>query len=74
MAAKFVPGLAGASAAGCAFVGSVAQAAVKPIEVAARHPKVTKAAALGAAGATVVANTVFGDEDDGFDDEEEEEE
>lgn len=65
--------VAAASAAGCAFVGSVAQAAVKPIEVAARYPKVTKTAALGAAGATVAANAIFGDEDDGFDDEDEEE-
>ena len=64
--------VASASAAGCAFVGSVAQAAVKPIEVAARHPKAAKAALGGAAAAPFVADYV-GDEFDGFDDDDEQE-
>jgi hypothetical protein len=62
--------VAAASAAGCAFVGSVAQAAVKPIEVMAKHPKTTKAALAGAAAAPFVSD-YFGDEDDGFDEEDE---
>ena len=75
MAAKgFVPGLAGASAAGCAFVGSVANAAVKPIAAAARHPKAVKTAALGAAAAVVGADYLqAGDEFDGFDEDEDDE-
>jgi hypothetical protein len=64
--------VASASAAGCAFVGSVAQAAVKPIEVAARHPKAAKTALGGLAAAPFVADYI-GDEDDGFDDEDEKE-
>jgi len=66
--------IAAASAAGCAFVGSVAQAAVKPIEVAARNPKAVKAGLLGTGAAIVGANILQGDEFDGFDEEEEEDE
>lgn len=73
--------IAAASAAGCAFVGSALEVAVKPIEVAgrgyaaaARYPKAAAAGLVGAAGASVAANALYGDEFDGFDDEDDEEE